>query len=115
MKFKIDEILEIKKYLIIYFLVLLIGAFSLTTLNNLHAPLKEILMFIFLLVIGAVFLINTIEKNIELYKSVFFILLIIGIIFSVMTPIYDIHDEQEHFTRAEILSRGILVPEVSNA
>ena len=29
-----------------------------------------------------------------------------------MTPIYDIHDEQEHFTRAEILSRGILVPEV---
>ena len=55
MKLKKEQIFETKKYLIVYILVLLVGAFSLTTLDNLHAPSKEILMFIFLLLIGAFF------------------------------------------------------------
>lgn len=116
MKFFLDKnsIFETKKYFIIYLLIMLVGVFSLTKLNNIQAPSKEILIFIFLLIIGFVFLVTTIKKNIKLYKTVFCLLLIIGILFSVLTPINDIPDEKEHFVRSEFISRGILVPELDN-
>lgn len=114
LKFDKEDFFKTKKFWILYAVILVVGALSLTTVNNIHAPLKECIIFLFLLIVGIFFLVNTINKNIELYKSVFCILLIIGIVISVMTPIYDTADEKEHFARSEFISRGVLVPEFNN-
>ena len=116
MEFFVDKnsIFKTKKYLIIYLLIIIVGTLFLTKLNNIQAPFKEILILIFALIIGFVFLVTTIGKNVELYKMVFCLLLIMGILFSVLTPIGDIPDEKEHFVRSEFISQGILVPELDN-
>lgn len=113
-KFEKQDIFNTKKFLILYVVILIFGAFSLTTVNNIHGPLKEGIILLFLLIIGVFFLINTINKKIELYKSVFCILLIVGILISVLTPIYDTPDEKEHFARSEFISQGVLVPEFNS-
>lgn len=109
-----NDILKTKKYWITFLLILFIGTLFLTKMENIQAPFKEIIFFILMSVIGVIFLIITIEKNIELYKTVFCLLLIIGILFSVFTPVSYIPDEKEHFVRSEFMSDGILVPELDN-
>ena len=113
-RFDKEDFFNTKKFLILYVVILIVGALSLTNANNIHGPLKEGIILLFLLIIGIFFLINTINKNIELYKSVFCLLLIAGILISILTPIYDTPDEKEHFARSEFISQGVLVPEFNN-
>ncbi|MBR0057834.1 MAG: DUF2142 domain-containing protein [Methanobrevibacter sp.] len=109
-----DNILNTKKYWITFLFIILIGTLFLTKMENIHAPFKEIIFFILMALIGVIFLIITIEKNIELYKTAFCLLLIMGILFSVFTPVDSIPDEKEHFVRSEFMSGGVLVPESNN-
>ncbi|MDR2544435.1 MAG: DUF2142 domain-containing protein [Methanobrevibacter sp.] len=50
------------------------------------------------------------SNDINLHKSVFIIILCFGLVASFITPLWSNFDESEHFVRAELTSRGELIP-----
>ena len=108
-----DDMLKSKKYWIICLVLILIAFFAMMDVKNYANPKMEIAVLI-LSCILSVFLISFYqghrdEKN--FYKTVFVVIFIFGIVFSVLTPIMCTHDEIEHFVRAEITSNGVINPE----
>lgn len=103
-----------KKYILIYVFLLIFASFSITSAAPFFFSIKKILFLILMILIGCTFIMLVSSKKIELHIGVFFLLLIVGILFSCLTPIYDVHDENEHFVRSEITSHGVLFPEMEN-
>lgn len=111
-----DNLLTSKKYWIIYFSLILIFALSRFEIVNYQHPKMEIIAFILLTLMG-IFCISYFKghnKDKELYKTAFVIILIFGLICSFVTPICFAPDEVEHFVRTEITSRGDLFPDYVN-
>ena len=103
-----------KKYILIYILLIIFASLSISTSHPYFFSMKKILFLIFMILLGCIFILLISSKKIKLHVGVFFLLLIVGILFSCLTPIFDVHDELEHFTRSEITSQGILIPEADN-
>lgn len=111
-----EDLLDSKKYWITCLILILISFFAVMNLSNYAHPVMEIATLV-LMSILSVFCIGFYqghrdEKN--FYKTVFIVILLFGIVFSVLTPIMCTHDEIEHFVRAEITSNGVLVPEYND-
>ncbi|MDL2246982.1 DUF2142 domain-containing protein, partial [Methanobrevibacter sp. OttesenSCG-928-K11] len=106
-----NESLKNKKYLVLYALFVLVTALSMLSLNNYYNPKFEIIIFLLVLFIG-IFLINFYTKHTkELHKVAFLVIICFGICSVLLTPILDVCDEQEHFTRAELTSKGDFFPQ----
>ena len=103
-----------KKYILIYICLLILASFSMTNVSPYFFSIKKILFLILMILIGSGFILLVSSKKIELHVGVFFLLLIVGILFSCLTPINDVHDEMGHFTRSEITSQGVLTPEMKD-
>lgn len=105
-----------KKYLIIVFIIIGISIFSNFNLSNYYSPKFEIIIIliisIFAILIISSFL-NQYENN-EIHKTVFFIILLFGILCCLLVPFASPDDEYEHFPRAEITSNGDFFPEYVN-
>lgn len=101
-----------KKYYLI-FLLLVMGCFlSTISKNNILHPKLELIFLIIVIALGF-FCIGYYfahKSNSELYKVAFVIILCFGIIASFVIPITDVSDEAEHLARAELTSRGIIIP-----
>ncbi|WP_366925618.1 DUF2142 domain-containing protein [uncultured Methanobrevibacter sp.] len=107
-------IYENKKLIYFYFLILVMLIIIIFNYNNYINPSKELLILLILLIEG-IFSIIYFKKNYEnLHKVAFSIILIFGITCLLLTPIFMVNDEAEHFFRVDSLSEGVLIPEFNN-
>lgn len=108
-----DVFLNSKRYWLIYLALIFAGFISLMEVSNYSSPMLEIASMIAFAVAG-VFCIcyyRLHSDEDELYKTIFVIILIFGILFALILPICSSADEVEHFVRAELTSRGEFVPQ----
>lgn len=108
-----DDILKSRKYWIICLILILISFFAIMNMENYLHPKMEVAILILscILCIFSIAFYQGHRDDKNFYKTVFVIIFIFGIVFSVLTPILCTHDEAEHFVRAEMTSNGIIVPE----
>ena len=101
-----------KKYWVIYLIIIALTCISTITLKNLHNPHIIVPMFIIVAFLGIFCIVYYFMHNREeeLYKVAFVIIVCFGIISAMVVPIVDVSDEMEHLTRAEITSQGVLFP-----
>ena len=107
-----DIFLNSKKYFLIYLILISVMGISTLSNANFQNPTFEIIIFVLVAVLGIfciLFYFSHNDEN-ELHKVAFVVILCFGIFCALIVPICDVSDETEHFTRAEITSRGILFP-----
>lgn len=107
-----DVLLESKKYLVIYLVLIIIFGLSTATYKNLIAPGFVLSTLLLVAIVGIFCILYYFKHNSdnELYKVAFVVILCFGIIASFIVPICDVSDETEHLARAEMTSRGVIVP-----
>ena len=114
-EFKLN-LVNSKKYWIIYLVFIAVIFLSMMGLNNYANPTMELVVFflcaIFGIVIIAFYSYNFNDK--DLYKTAFLIIFLFGILFCFLNPICNVSDEIEHLARADVTSQGILMPEYIN-
>ena len=107
-----DVFFNSKKYWLIYLILIILAFVSLMDINDYNNPKLEIISFIVFSITGifciCYYQLHNHEE--ELFKTVFVIILIFGILCSLILPICCAADEVEHFVRAEITSRGEIIP-----
>ena len=104
------------KYIYIYLVLFILASISMVSPDNYYHPKMEIITFCLLSFLGIVFISYYLHNNDDnkLFITAFIVILVFGLITSMVVPIKCVSDEQEHFTRAEMTSRGILFPEFKN-
>lgn len=107
------DILKSKKYWLICLILIVIAFFAMMKMENYAHPKLEIAVLVIscILSIFSISFYQSHNDDKNFYKTVFIIIFIFGIVFSVLTPIMCTHDETEHFVRAEMTSNGIIHPE----
>jgi uncharacterized membrane protein len=101
---------DYRNYFLIFIVITILATFCMFTKNNYSSPFKEIIILIMTLVIGIVSITSYIKEK-EIYKTAIIIILLFGLMCVFLSPIGSVSDEVEHFTRSEITSEGILLPE----
>lgn len=104
--------LESKKYWFIYLAFIAIAFLSTLTKKNIAHPKLELAAFVLIAVLGVFCILYYFlhNRDEELYKVAFVIILCFGIICAFVVPIVFHVDEIEHFTRSELTSHGELIP-----
>ena len=107
-----DMLFESKKYWLIYLVLIFVLGLSTVNKKNFIQPQFAIFTFILVAILGIFCIVFYFlhDSDEELYKVAFVVILCFGIVCALIVPICDVSDETEHLTRAEITSRGILVP-----
>ncbi len=107
-----DMLFKSTKYWLIYLVLIFVLGLSTINKKNFIHPQIVILTFIVVAILGIFCIVFYFlhDSDEELYKVGFVIILCFGIVCALIVPICDVSDETEHFTRAEITSRGILFP-----
>lgn len=103
--------LENRKYLLIYFLLVVVMSLSIASIDNYMHPVAEAVIFILTVVLGIFSILYYLSHESELHKVAFVIIISFGLIAAFLTPIGLVPDEQEHFIRSELTSSGTLIPE----
>ena len=93
-------------FILIYLAILCIFTLCFLTKEDYSSPFFEIGILILVFIIGAFSLFYYMQNENNLHKVAFIIILLFGITCVFITPINDVSDEQEHFIRSEIVSRG---------
>ena len=104
------NIIESKKYILIYLAFILISSLSMISANNFAHPKMEIILFAVIAIAGS-FCIVYHNSHKQLYKTAFVVLIILGLLLAFIVPICESGDSDEHLRRAELTSRGVLFPE----
>ena len=107
-----DVFVESKKYWLIYLVLIVILGSSTLTYGNITSPAFELTALLIVAVTGILCIVYYFmhDSENELYKVAFVIILCFGIITSFIVPICDVSDETEHLARAELTSRGVIIP-----
>lgn len=107
-----DMLFQSKKYLLIYLVLIFVMGLSTIYGKIIFTPKFLILTFLVVALLGIFCIVFYFlhSSDEELYKVAFVIILSFGLVCSLIVPICDVSDESEHLTRAEITSRGILIP-----
>ena len=107
-----DMLFESKRYWLIYLVLIFLLGLSTVNKKNFIQPQFAIFTFILVAILGIFCIVFYFlhGSDEELYKVAFVVILCFGIVCALIVPICDVSDETEHLTRAEITSRGILVP-----
>ena len=107
-----DVLISSKKYWLIYLVLIIVLGLSTVSYRCLLDPTYEIYTLLLVAVLGILCIVYYFmhDSDQELYKVAFVIILCFGIFTSFIVPICDVSDETEHLARAEITSRGVLIP-----
>ena len=105
---------ENKIFIIFYCLILLLLGLFLFNQENYISPFKELIILVILLIEGIFSIIYFKKNHDKLHKVAFTIILIFGITCLLLTPIFIVNDEAEHFFRADSVSNGVIIPEFNN-
>jgi uncharacterized membrane protein len=103
---------ESKRYWMIYLALIAVLGISTVQGETLIHPKFELLTFLAVAVLGILCIVYYFmhDSDKELYKVAFVVILCFGIITSFIVPICDVSDETEHLARAELTSRGVIIP-----
>ena len=105
----LDEMINLKGYFIIYFVLL--SAFIISQEFFYNINFKGILFETFLLfLLGCLLLLFITKKDLPIHKVAFLIILIFGLCCVFITPTVLVPDEYEHFLRSELTSKGEFFP-----
>ena len=107
-----DMLFKSKKYCLVYLVLILILGLSTCGKKNLYHPQFAILTFIIVAILGIFCIVFYFlhDSDEELYKVAFVFIICFGIVCALIVPICDVSDEIEHLARAEITSRGVIIP-----
>jgi uncharacterized membrane protein len=107
-----DTLLSSKKYWILYLVLIVIAAISMVKPADISHPAFELATFVFIAILGVFCICYAMRHNSddELYKTAFVVIICFGLICSLLVPICGVSDEKEHLTRAEMTSRGVIIP-----
>ena len=100
------EFLSLKKYYLLYILIIALFSISFLKWEDYLSPGFEIAIFFLVFVIGCLCIYYYTKNEDNLHKVAFVIIILFGVTCVFLTPINDVSDEQEHFTRSEIVSTG---------
>ena len=107
-----DALNSSKKYWLVYLVLIIVLGLSTASYKNVANPTFEIYTLLIVAVMGifciTYYFMNKSDE--KLYKTAFVIILCFGICTSFIVPICDVSDETEHLARAELTSRGIIIP-----
>lgn len=108
-----DAFFDAKKYWAIYLFFITIAFLSTLNGGNILHPKFEMAAFGLIAVLGVFSILFYFlhKDDCELHKVAFVVILIFGILCAFATPILFHSDELEHFTRSEITSQGVIVPD----
>ena len=111
-----NDLLKSKKYWILFILILILFTLFKFELYNYLQYKMEILALVTFCLLGmfTITYFQSHRKDKNLYKTVFVIILLFGLVSSFITPILFGPDDVEHFARAEMTSRGDLLPDYTN-
>lgn len=98
------------KYFLVY--LALIFSFILFGFNNIPISQFNIIIIIITVLFCCLIFFYVVKNRNEedLHKIAFIVIITFGVLFVVLSPINSGYDEPEHFTRAEITSQGVLLP-----
>lgn len=101
-----------KKYWLIYLVLMTILGYSTIRYPTIMPSQFVVITFLVAAILGVFCIVYYFmhDSDDEFYKVAFTVILCFGIVCALVVPICDVSDEIEHFTRAEITSRGVLVP-----
>ncbi len=107
-----DVLVSSKKYWLCYLVLIVVLGLSTATYKNLAHPGFELKTLLIVAVLGVLCIAYYFmhDSDRELHKVAFVVILCFGIITSFIVPICDVSDETEHLARAELTSRGIIIP-----
>lgn len=108
------NIFEVKYYILLYIIILVLLNLHFLKYEDYLHPGLEITIFIILSILGIISILYYKENRNKLHKVAFFVIVIFGILCLFTTPIDDVCDEQEHFTRSEIVSQGHILTNYIN-
>ena len=107
-----DVLISSKKYWLIYLVLIIVLGLSTVSYRTIAHPTYEINTLLIVAILGILCIVYYFMHNSdkELYKVAFVIILCFCICASFIVPICDVSDETEHLARAELTSRGIIIP-----
>ena len=107
-----QALVESKRYWLIYLILIAVLGLSTAVGRNFANPKFELLTFAAVALLGILCITYYFmcDSQRELYKVAFVVILCFGIITSFIVPICDVSDETEHLARAELTSRGVIIP-----
>ena len=111
-----SNIIESKKNLIIlsiFFIFFIAYFFTFEKGENTHLKF-EIVSLILLFITSSIIIIYSQNKNLEIHKIAFIILLIFGLFCVFLNPVLFIPDEAEHYARSDLASIGDFEPKFYN-
>lgn len=103
--------IENRKYLLIYFLLVLVLTLSIASVDNYAHPVMELGVFVLTIIFGVFSIIYYDLHDSELYKVAFIVIILFGLMCAFLTPMCVVPDENEHLVRSELTSSGVLIPE----
>lgn len=104
-----------KKYLLIYLLLAVALTIAMLGSKNYQYWGFEAVSIPILFMIGIISIIYSIKHEMELHKVVLILIIIFGLILVFLAPPMTHPDEMNHYTRAELLSEGVLYPQKTDS
>jgi len=107
-----DMLFKSKKYWLIYLVLILVLGISTMHRYDILNQHFIILTFVVVAILGVFSIVFYFlhDSDEEFYKVAFVIILMFGITTALILPICDVSDEIEHLARAEITSKGVIIP-----
>ena len=106
-----SQLKNLKIEFIIYLIISLMIIFCVFNIENYQYPFKELVFIVSALLIGLFSIWYYSKNKNNLYKVAFVVIILFGLLFVFLSPIAEPSDEIEHFSRAELTSRGVLFPQ----
>lgn len=114
LKENVDYLIENKKYLLIYLILIAIFTFAMFGPKNYQFWGFEAISIPIITIIGIIAITYSFKKQLELHKVALILIIVFGLLMVFLAPPMSYPDEATHFTRAEFLSEGILYPEATD-
>ena len=104
------SIVNNRKYLLMYIVLVAIFTLAMFSVKNYQYWGFEAISIPIITIIGLIAILYSFENEIELHKTALILILLFGLITLFLAPPFTYPDEAIHFTRAELLSEGVLYP-----
>lgn len=107
-----NTLFDSKEYWVVFLILIVLMGVSTCSAKNFAEPNFELIIFFIAAILGTFCIVYYFmhNKDEELYKVVFVIIICFGLVCCLILPVCEVSDESEHLTRAEITSTGVIFP-----
>ncbi len=105
------DVWDLRFFILLFLGFLALYIFSLFKLDNYLYPKAELILLVVVTLLGTFCITYYSKRKGQLHRVALVVILSFGLVSVFLTPLLDVLDEREHFTRAEMTSRGVIFPE----